>query len=355
VIDFRSDETHLLLNPRLPAAERERLERAAASAVPLRGHVLVATSGSTGALKLVALSKDAILASAEAVNRHLGAGSTDDWICVLPPFHVGGLGIHARAYLAGAKVVTAEWEPHQFVRLAERAAFSALVPAQVHDLVREGLRAPAMRAVVVGGGALDDAAWAAARALGWPLLRSYGMTECCSQVATETFESPELRVLHHLEARTEPDGRIAVRGASLLTGYILEEGTLADPKRDGWFVTEDLGWVDGGVLRVEGRGGDFVKVGGESVDLGRLDRIVAELAGDQAAIVAVPDARLGHVIHLASTTEPGGVVTAFNERVLPFERVRAAHRVGEIPRSPLGKLLRGKLLQLIEEKRPPAE
>ena len=51
MIDFESDGSHLLLNPRLPAEERERL------VVPsLPGHVFVTTSGSTGSVKLVALS-----------------------------------------------------------------------------------------------------------------------------------------------------------------------------------------------------------------------------------------------------------------------------------------------------------
>lgn len=355
VIDFHSAETHILLNPRMPEGEREALTRRAGAVLSqLPAHVIVATSGSTGAFKLVALSKEAILASAAAVNEHLGATAADDWACVLPMFHVGGLGIFARVHLSCASVFEAQWEPRGFAHLlaAKRIAFSALVPAQVRDLIREELTAPAtLRAVVVGGGALDDDAYETARRLGWPLLRSYGLTECCSQVATERYDSPELHVLPHLEVRSETDGRIAIRGASLLTAYINEEG-LEDPKRprkrDGWFVTEDLGRVEGRVLRVEGRAGEFVKIGGESVDLGRLDRIMAQVAENKAAIVAMPDERLGHVIVAASAVEPAGIVEEFNRRVLPFERIRRAYGVAEIPRSPLGKLLRTRLLEIIE-------
>jgi O-succinylbenzoic acid--CoA ligase len=89
-----------------------------------------------------------------------------------------------------------------------------------------------------------------------------------------------------------------------------------------------------------------VKIGGESVDLKRLDRILYELAGDDAAIVAMPDERLGFVIHLATTIEPP-FVGAFNDRVHPFERIRAVHRVDSIPRSPLGKLLRAELAAMV--------
>ena len=190
-----------------------------------------------------------------------------------------------------------------------------------------------MRAILVGGGIFDI------QHSDWPALPSYGMTECCSTIAIDDT------LLGHIEARCEPDGRLAFRGPSLVTGYATEQG-LIDPKIDGWFISDDFGEVDGRTLRAFGRAGDFVKIGGESVDLKRLDRILSELAGDDAAIVAVADERLGHVIHLATTIEPS-FVDAFNERVHPFERIRAIHRVKSIPRSPLGKLLRTQLAQAL--------
>lgn len=336
-IDLKSRASHVLLNPRLPAEERARLE---SLALPLAAHVFIATSGTSGAMKLVALSKRAILASAAAVNARLGVTSRDVWLRVLPIFHVGGLGILARAHLAGARVLEAAWDARAFAE--SDATIASLVPAQVHDLVVAGLRPPSrLRAILVGGGAFDPQLCERARALGWPVLPSYGMSECCSTVAIED------ELLPHLEARSDDDGRLAFRGDSLLTGYATEQG-LVDPKIDGWFVSEDFGEVDGRQMRVRGRAADFVKIGGESVDLKRLDAIVRELAGDDAAIVAVRDERLGHVIHLASTVEAAAIVEAFNRRVAPFEKIRGVHRVGEIPRSPLGKLLRAQLLRSIE-------
>lgn len=347
MIDFESEATHVLLNPRMPKEDRVSLEQLAAK-FPLRGHVWMATSGTTGALKLTALSKQAILASAAAVNAHLGSDARDVWCNVLPPFHVGGLGIHARAHLSGARVVVRQWSAHVF---EEGMTLSALVPAEVRDLVDAGVRPPStLRAIVIGGGALPDDLYRAGRARGWPLLPSYGMTECCSQVATATLASPDMLLLPHFEGRVEPDGRLAFRGPSTLTGYAFLDGTFVDPKSGGWFVSEDLGTIEGGVVRVEGRRGEFVKIGGESVDLARLDAIadaVARESGIDAAIIAVPDARLGHVIHCAATSDARAFADAFNARVLPFERIRGVHRVDAIPRSPLGKLQRAKLLDAI--------
>lgn len=330
MIDFESAASHLLLNPRMPAEERARLERLVPN---LEAHVFVATSGSTGAVKLVALSKRAILASAVAVNDRLDVTSRDVWAAVLPPFHVGGLGVYARCHLAGARVLPMPWDPKTFVE--SEATIASLVPAQVRDLSAAGLPPPPkLRAVLVGGGTFDPV-----DAPGWPVLASYGMSECASTIAIEEH------LLSHIEARRESDGRLAFRGASLFTGYATEEG-LIDPKVAGWFLSEDLGNVEGRILRVDGRAGDFVKIGGESVDLKRLDRILHDLARDDAAIVAMPDERLGHVIHLATTVEPT-FAEAFNARVHPFERIRAIHRVDAIPRSALGKLLRTKLAEIL--------
>src|SRR5258706_4630453 len=327
MIDFQSSASHLLLNPRMPAEERERLERRVPS---LDAHVFVAPSGSTGAIKLVALSKQAILASAAAVNERLEVTSRDVWAAVLPPFHVGGLGVYARCHLASARALPMGWDPRAFVE--SEATLASLVPAQVRDLVASGLEPPpTLRAILVGGGAFDPV-----EAPGWPVLASYGMSECASTISIEDI------LLSHIDARRQPDGRLAFRGPSLFTGYVTDEG-LVDPKVDGWFISEDLGDVDGRRLNVDGRAGDFVKIGGESVDLKRLDRILHELAGNDAAIVAVHDERLGHVIHLATTVEPT-FVDAFNARVHPFERIRAIHRVDAIPRSALGKLLRAELV-----------
>lgn len=345
MIDWQSDESHVLLNPRMPERDRAFLE---SCVIPLRRHIWLATSGTTGALKMTALSKDAMLASAAAVNRRLESNAGDVWCCVLPTFHVGGLGIHARAHLSGARVITMPWDAREFAE-REDLTLASLVPAQVSDLVGGGWRAGgSMRAIVVGGGALSPALYGAARNLGWPVLPSYGMTETCSQVATAQQGSAALVMLDHAEAGVTADGRLRFRGTSLLTGYGTEQG-FVDPREDGWFVTSDIGEVHGRELRVTGRLGEFVKIGGESVVLARLDAVVERIAGGKAAVIAVPDARLGHVIWLAIErgSDAAAIGRAFDEQVLPFERARRVVEVGTIPRTDLGKLKRAALVAAV--------
>ncbi len=365
-----TDDIEVLLNPRMPEETRARLLAAQASLPTLTAHVWLTTSGSSG-LKWVALSKAALLASAAAVNTHLETRRADSWALPLPLFHVGGLGILARAHLSGATVHQwgggeAKWEAQAFLAFLTDtgAALTSLVPTQLHDLVQTGLPcSPTLRAAVIGGGALNIELARAARALGWPALPSYGLSECCSQVATARpvppalmEDDPPLILLPHVTARADGDGRLQIESPALLTGYGLigDDGAarFVDPKESGWFLTEDRGSVTGNVLTIAGRLGDFVKIGGESVDVARLSRLWERQNIPESVLVAVPDTRLGAAIHLAaagdiSEAALAEAVRAYNAEVLPFERVQRQHRVASIPRSPLGKLLRTALLTLL--------
>lgn len=370
-IDWYSQETHALMNPRLPAAEAARLKEGLKAVPALPGHLWIATSGTTGTLKWVALPKEAMLSAAAAANRHFESTRTDIWFRSLPLFHVGGLSILARSHLSGAKVVGADsrfskWSAPLFAQLLEEsgATLTSLVPTQLHDLVVIDMECPpALRAVAIGGAALTPALYARARELGWPVLPTYGMTECCSMVATapltslDSREFPALEILSHFEARISDSGEnwIELKGSSLLTGMAIESAkkdgrfAFADPKlKDGWFRTGDTGQLHGRRLRVGGRGESYVKIAGEGVDLNRIQSLFdeARLEVDplfDAAVVALPDERLGHALVLVcapgATQEKIGLLeAAFNKRVLPVEKIRAI-RTAAIPRTPLGKLV----------------
>ena len=363
-MDWVGPGTEVLLNPRLTAADRHQVERLIAGCPPLVAHVWLTTSGSTGRLKPVALAKTAILTAADAVNAHIGATSDDVWCRPLPEFHVGGLGIHARAFRTGSPVVVLpKWDPAEFAFLvdAQGVTLTSLVPAQVRDLVHEGLvPPPRLRVILLGGGATPDDLWREARALGWPLLPNYGMTETSAMMAVasptdrESAAPPRLHVLRHINARVTDEGFLAFKGPSLFTGYATERG-LDDPKQDGWWTSGDLGALDGDVLTVAGRADDVIKIGGESVALSALQARVESLRRHipdvaDAAIAARRDARLGYVIVLAVAGSREGAETLrqrYDADVLPFERARDVVRLDAIPRTPLGKIRRTALTDAV--------
>lgn len=317
----------------------------------LAGHVLVATSGSTGEPKWIALSKPALLTSARAVNAHLGATAEDRWLCALPAHHVGGLGVFARAYAIGqpAVVFSGRWRDRaaEFVALCGEAGITltSVTPTQVYDLVAERLGAPdSLRAVIVGGGRLEPDLARAARDLGWPVLASYGMTEACSQIATGPGDDGWLPVLPHWEVVAGESGRLRLRGPSLFSGTVDATGRFeaAQLDGDGWFETRDRVELRAGELRFLGRIDDWVKKLGELVSLDdarrRLDAL-ARAAGRSATVIAVPDARLEHrlVAVFEGTVDPD-LVALFNAGAEPYARLDEARAVPAFPRTELGKI-----------------
>ena len=96
---WESEEPDIRFNP-AGVTNRHGLEALIKNESRLRGHVLLATSAGRNAPKWIAVSKQAILASASAVNAHLESGPGDHWLLALPDFHVGGMGVFARAQLA---------------------------------------------------------------------------------------------------------------------------------------------------------------------------------------------------------------------------------------------------------------
>lgn len=368
--ELESRDNLLLTNPRWPKEDRFRFQEAWVDLVEGRfeGQVGIGTSGSTGGFgSLVVLPKEGLQASARAVNERLAVTSADVWYKTLPDFHVGGLGILVRAKLANAKVIedrSERWEAKAFHRklVSSGATLLSLVPTQLFDLVQGLYEAPVtLRAVIVGGGRLEQSLHDKARQLGWPVLPSYGMTEAASQIATALSpDDPRLVPLSHVAVAVDPSGRLMIRGASLLTAKITfdEAGRpgLSDPKQDGWFTTDDRGAVlDDGSLRIEGRTHDFVKIGGEGVVVSRLEEKleIAKLRlgfSRDAALLAARDERLGaRIVMLTTATEAEAqsLLESFNSGVAPFERIRNVHVVTEIPRTELGKLVRGRALALV--------
>lgn len=372
-VDWESSHGALLINPRMPKGHMD-----AAAKLPRDGEfadkLWLATSGSTSqlsqGLKFAALTKHSFLACAAAVNAHLQSDKNDVWLNPLPLFHVGGLAIYARSSLSHAAVKRYDqpWNPENFVAAANdcHATLSALVPTQIFDLVAAALPSPpTLRAIIVGGGRLSSELHRRASYLGWPLLPSYGLTEAASQVATALPVSQgeftaKLKILDHITVSISSSQQIMLKGPSLLACYAFASSKgceIVDPKKDEWLITEDLGEICDNFLHVHGRAGDFVKIGGENANLLVLEDFFQSLKTEiqftqDSALIAMPDPRLGHVVHLVVAGEPSSqlekLVTAFHEQIMPFEKIRRIHYCQKLPRSPLNKLLRAELLKQLE-------
>jgi O-succinylbenzoic acid--CoA ligase len=334
------------------------------------GQVWFATSGSSGPPKWLALAKSGLLVSAAAVNAHLKVTADSCWGLALPLHHVGGFGVVARAFEAGCGLSRFEgrWAAAAFREWLEATCVThtSLVPTQVHDLVAAGLGAPPLlRVIVVGGGHLDPATGRAARALGWPVLASYGMTEASSQIATQPlaalehpYQSAPLAVLPIWRTRVARDGRLSIAGPALFSGALVAAagGWRYHPRSGDWHATADRVALADGQLTPLGRLDSLVKVLGELVDPATIEAELLALGrgavpAGAVAVAAVPDERAGH--RLVPVVEAGvspdviaEVLAAYHRQAPGFRRLQAVVRVAGLPRSPLGKLRRAELADL---------
>lgn len=355
--------SRLLFNPRSYQPSQKLLDFVSKEK-KISNHILFQSSGSTGVPKWVALSTDALETSAEAVVKHLRLNSKDVLGLALPDFHVGGYGLLERAKVAGAKLkrFTSRWEPHMFRTwlVDEQITSTSLVPAQVYDLVRAGLKSPALlKSVVVGGGVLPENLYGSARDLGWPLLISYGLTECASQVATAELSSldvrvwPKAKILPHMQLVQVDHQKVSVKSPSLLSFY-LREGQdkieLTDPKVDSAFLLPDRVEVEGFFLKVWGRWEQDYKILGEWVRWDYLKKKFSHLCVEKNLylkyeIEIFPNERAGNLIAIICESfnqSAQELVKVFNNDVYPFERITHYYE-GNLPRSELGKVLRLKI------------
>jgi O-succinylbenzoic acid--CoA ligase len=332
------------------------------------------TSGSEGRRKWVGLTKDAMLASAKAVNAHFGITGRDHWLLALPTHHVGGFGVLARAFLSGSKVTKLDekWTAGAFARLCEQsgATLASLVPTQVFDLVAARLAAPKpMRVALVGGGAMSADLEQAALALGWPVRRTYGMTETASQVASQTAEGGEMEVLPIWTLSTDADGVLTVRGEALAKGYATQENgewRWEPISAETGLRTRDRVSLhrDGtqNFLRFVGRDSGIVKILGELVALGPIQqqiealRLKLGLHGGDAAVCDLPDARkesrLVLVVSGISAGDAARLQNGLNKLLRPFEQIAEVCEVPCIPRGELGKVRAEELRKLISPSKP---
>jgi o-succinylbenzoate---CoA ligase len=303
---------------------------------------LMFTSGTTAGPKPVALTCGNWLWNAIGSAMALGLDPDETWLCPMPLAHVGGLSIQIRSAIYGTTVLLHErFEVERaLAALMDPGAgvtLVSLVPTMLSRLLDAGLREPpALRRVLLGGGPIAPALLRRAADAGVPVAPSYGMTEACSQIATDGV--PLLGV----ELSIGPDGEVLVRGATVAPGAL---------GPDGWLHTGDLGaWDDAGRLVIVGRKADTIVSGGENVAPAEVEAALLEHPRVlDAAVLGRPDPEWGEAV-VAQVVLADGAGVDVDElrahcaaRLAPFKVPKAFEPVAAVPRGVTGKLLRREL------------
>ena len=357
--------------PPSPAAPRARAEDVS---------VMLYTSGTTGRGKGVPRRHRAEQAAALAHIAHHQYAFGESTLGVMPLYHTMGVrSLLSSAFLGGCFVCQPRFDAAEALRLIEAEGITALylVPTLFHDLLgHPGFspeRVASVRRVGFAGMPMTDALVRRVEEGFRPELfvNHYGSSEVFTftvdQHAARKPGSAGKAGLHQ-EVRVvrlgaaDPDevagspgeeGQIAVRldHDEAFDGYWRRPDADAKALCHGWYFTGDTGYRDEeGDLFVTGRVDDMIITGGENVTPVEVENVLSlHPAVAEAAVAGLPDDRWGQrvaafVVRRGPVSEDALDAHCRASALPAFKRPRAYAFVREIPKSPVGKVLRRRLV-----------
>ena len=262
------------------------------------------TSATTGQFKSVPFRWEQIRAHVEASQEVLGKTEQDNWLMVLPLFHVSGLSILMRSLYNGtAMTIMESYDEEQVLQCIHdgRINMMSLVPTILKNL-EPRITHHQLRVILLGGEFIPRPLVDACIAKQLPIYKTYGMTETFSQSVTmpvlsnlnklDSVGKPLPRMTVHI---VNPDvdgvGEIHLNGPMVMRGYINREPIHGD------FNTDDMGYVDeDGFLYILNRRTDLIISGGENIYPKEIEDIVYAMQGvKECAVIPVADTKWGQV------------------------------------------------------------
>ena len=343
--------------------------------------VLLFTSGTTGNPKAAVLRHRHLTSYVLSTVEFMSAEADHAALVSVPPYHVAGMATVLTSIYCGRRLLYLPvFDAERWVDLArdEDITHAMVVPTmlgRILDVI--GMRnetLPSLVHLAYGGGRMPvpviERALRLLPHVGF--VNAYGLTETSSTIAVLgpddhraalTSDDPVVRAhlgsvgrpLPSLEveirdAKGKPllageRGEIYVRGEQVAGEYLGGRQTLTP---DGWFPTNDGGWLDDdGYLYVDGRLDDVIVRGAENISPSEVeDVLLSHSAVAEAAVVGIPDDEWGETVAAAVVLHPGAGVTKEDLTAWVRDRLRSARtptriefRTG-LPYNETGKLLR---------------
>jgi len=145
-----------------------------------------------------------------------------------------------------------------------------------------------------------------------------------------------------------------VRGPNVFKGYWnMPEKTEAEFRRDGFFITGDLGTIGpDGYLRIVGRGKDLIITGGLNVYPREIESLLDDLPGvEESAVVGLPHDDFGEGVTAFLVLKPGArltqedVAASLSDRLARFKLPKRVLLLDQLPRNTMGKVQKSALRQ----------
>lgn len=369
-------------------ADRAELTRRRVAIGPDHPSDILFTSGTTGTPKGVVQTHRRTLAVATDWVAMTGLTAGDRYLMVNPYFHMFGLKAGILASVAAGAVMLPEAVfdvDRVLARVAEEKVTVLPGAPTIYQSIldhprRDDFDLSTLRVAVTGAA---DIPVRLIRRVHEELpfsivITGYGLTEAGTATATGAGDDPEtiastvgrprpcfeLRIVDDKghEVPAGEAGEVTLRGPSVMSHYLDDpEATRKALSPDGWLSTGDLGVVDeAGNLRIVGRSKDMFIVGGFNAYPAEIENLLLRHVDiQQAAVIGIPDERLGEVGMAFVVRAPGSTVDS--EDVIEWSRgemanykvPRRVELVGELPLNATGKVVKEELRRLAEQVSPP--
>jgi len=292
--------------------------------------VLLFTSGTTGEPKAAVLRHRNLTSYVISTVEFLGSDEDEAALVSVPPYHIAGVSAILTGVYGGRRIVhMPAFTPEGWVDLAskEKISHAMVVPTmlgRILDVIEaRGEKLPHLKALSYGGGRMPQVTIERALKLlpHVDFVNAYGLTETSSTIAVLGPEDHRVAIgssdpnirrrlgsvgkpLPTLELEIRgPNGEVLPAGVSgeiyvrgdQVSGEYLSKKVIRD---DGWFPTNDGGWIDeDGYLYVEGRLDDVIVRGGENMSPGEIEDVLrAHPNVADVAVLGVPDNEWGEKV-----------------------------------------------------------
>jgi long-chain acyl-CoA synthetase len=361
---------------RLLAAGTPRFEMA--SRQPMDTAVVIYTSGTTGRPKGAELSHMQLYMNADIPGRLFDVQPDDVVITVQPLFHVFGLSsiLDVCVRFGCTMSLVARFTPDAVLTAIQRDGVTIFegVPTMFADLLScpdlDRYDLSSLRIAISGGASIPAPVLDAFEdRFGLVVLEGYGLTETAS---TTTFNvSADDRRAYSVgkpiwgtqtqvwdeQGRPLPPGpehvgEVVTRGMHVMKGYLHNPEATAAAFTGDWLHTGDLGYFgQDGFLFIVSRAKELIIRGGYNVYPSEIENVLhAHPAVAEAAVVGVPDERLGEEVMAVVITRPEMVlleaelVSYCRERLAAYKCPRIFQFRSELPKNTLGKVLKDELV-----------
>ncbi len=330
------------------------------------------TSGTTGRPKGAVMRHGNLSFSAEVLARAWALHPEDVVLHALPLFHTHGLfvAVHCALVAGASTVLLPRFDADLVVdHLPAATVFMGVPTHYVRLLATSGFthdRCAGIRLFTSGSAPMLTATHHEFfDRTGHRIVERYGMTETCI-LTSNPVEGPQKpgtvgRPLPGVELRLVASGdgaagAIHVRGPNVFDGYWgRPELNATEFTGDGWFITGDLGVIDGdGYVEIVGRSKDLVISGGLNVYPKEVELVLDSLDGvAESAVFGVPHPDFGEAVAAAMVACAGAQISGDAIRALARERLagfkvpREILVLDELPRNAMGKVRKDVLRQMV--------